>query len=63
VTVRILDRSQPITGAALNGKKLTFTLTTSFDIKYSLELQVNGDLVGTGTTPNGTYNVTWVRAQ
>jgi len=48
--------------ARFDGAALAFVQRTSFDVAYRLTLSADGKrLVGTATTPEGVFSVTWER--
>jgi len=60
--VLILWRNQTIEKERLDEGVLTFTLHTSFPVKYSLSLANEGkSMIGTATTPKKTVRVIWKR--
>jgi len=64
IKVTILDRTQVIEDAHLEGNTLTFTQHTTFAVKYSLTLQPDNKwMIGTATTPEKVVKVKWERTK
>jgi hypothetical protein len=60
--VLMLSRNQSIFDDKIDGQTISFTLQTSFLVKYSLKLREDGTaLDGTAETPNKTVKIRWER--
>jgi hypothetical protein len=60
--VLMLARDQTFFDEKINGDTITFTLQTSFLVKYTLKLSDDGTtLSGSAETPNKTVKIRWER--
>jgi hypothetical protein len=61
VTVEPIGASYEIREVRAGAGTLSFVQQTAFEVRYELRLDARGELVGTATTPEGTYPIRWER--